>query len=287
MDVRIATGHVPLFWAKSYEQKYTLWDFAYDPLYLEFAKMMKAWGDAKYWREDCLNYKGDTRQELWAGQTGADQHHSNTYRGLRFQMDEKQPGSELQMFAFSDTRNNLVGEPITHGSTGIGAHSRNPERAVMIYEILRQDEKVYHLLNYGREGVQYVIKNGVRVRPEGWDEARDQFYSNYWGGRVDKFELRTDTEWLPIWDIWKQYDRIKNPFPYGRFVFDKTPIESELAALSEVTNQLGPAISFGKAGDPVKAVDELRAKLKLAGYDKAKAEIQRQLTAYQRMVEGK
>lgn len=291
VDVRIPTGAIPLFWARSYAEKYTLWDFVYDPLYLEFAKLMKQWGDAKYWREDALNFKGDTRAELQAGQSGSDQHHSNTLRYLRVQMDQKQPGSELQMFAWAETRNNLVGEPITHGATSIGAQSKNPERAVMIYEILRQDEQVYRLLNFGREGVQYNIKdaNGVKmlVRPAGYDDARDGFYSDYWGGRVDKFELRTDTEWLPIWEKWKEYDKIVKPFPYGRFVFDKTPIEAELAAVSEVTNQLGPAISYGKAGDPVKAVEELRAKLKVAGYDKLKAEVQRQLTAYQKMVEGK
>jgi putative aldouronate transport system substrate-binding protein len=287
VDIRIATGAVPLFWAKSYTEKYTVWDFAFDQSYLDFAKMMKAWGDAGYWRDDALNFKGDTRAELRAGQSGSDQHHSNTYRYLRIQMDKDQPGSDLQMFAWADTRSNLVGEPITHGATSIGAHSKNPERAVMIYELLRQNEQIYRLLNFGREGVQYNIKDGKLVRPAGYDDARDGFYSDYWGGRVDKFELRTDTEWLPIWDVWKGYDKIKKPFPYGRFVFDKTPIENELAAVTEVCNQLGPAISYGKAGDPVKAVDDLRAKLKLAGYDKLRAEIQRQLTAFQKTVEGK
>lgn len=46
----------------------------------------------------------------------------------------------------------------------------------MAYDLIRNNEQVYHLLNYGIEGVQYVIKDGKRARPEGYDDVRDNFY---------------------------------------------------------------------------------------------------------------
>lgn len=283
----VPTGFLKVFWGKSYNEKYTAWSPIFDQTYVDYAKMMKEWGDKGYWREDVLNYKGDTRAELKAGKSGADQHHTQTYRGLRYDMDKAQPGSELQMFAFADTRNNLISMPVTHGGTSIGAHSQNPERALMAYELIRQDQEVYRLFNWGMEGVQYVIKDGKLTSPDGYDDKRDGFYTDFWGGRMDKFELPSTTEYPGIYDIFKKYDSIKKPYPYGRFVFNKQPIEAELAAISDVTNQLGAAIAYGKAGDPVKAVDTLRSKLKAAGYDKVLAEVQKQLDAYKAVVEGK
>lgn len=87
--------------------------------------------------------------------------------------------------------------------------------------------------------------------------------------------------------IYDEYDKIKKPYPYGRFVFDKTNVESELSACADVLNKFLPAISFGKAGDPEKAVTAFRAELKKAGIDKIQTEAQKQLDAYKKVVEGK
>ena len=139
----------------------------------------------------------------------------------------------------------------------------------MVYELIRQDPEVYRLMNYGLEGVQYVIKDGKRFRPDGYDVQRDDFYSDFWGGRIDKNEIPDGNDWSGKGALYASYDKIKKPFPYGRFVFDKAPVTNELTAVTQVVGQMGPAILYGKAGDPVKAVDDFRAKLKTAGFDKA------------------
>jgi putative aldouronate transport system substrate-binding protein len=286
IELPISTGYAGVFYGKSYDERYTVDSPIFNDDFIKFATMMKEWADKGYWREDVLNYKGDTRAALQAGQTGADAHHTQTFKGLRVQMDKKQPGSELQMFAYSDTRGNLISMPITHGGTSVGAHSKNPERALMAYELIRQNEEVYRLINYGMEGVQYEIKDGKRTLPAGYDEARDKFYTDFWGGRVDRFEIPSDQDWDGIGEIYAKYDKIKKPFPYGKFVFDKTSVDAEMTAISQVVGEKMPAILFGKAGDPAQAVNDLREKLKAAGYDKVKDEIQRQLDEYKKLMEG-
>ncbi|GIQ65376.1 hypothetical protein PACILC2_39440 [Paenibacillus cisolokensis] len=157
----------------------------------------------------------------------------------------------------------------------------------MAYDLIRNDEEIYHLINYGIEGVQYEVKDGKRVQPEGYDETRDSFYSNFWGGRVDKFEIPSINTWDQIEEtLYAEYDKIKKPYPYGQFVFDKTPVEAELTAITQVTGEMGPAITYGKAGDPAKAVEEFRNKLKTAGYEKVLAELQRQLDEFKALMEG-
>jgi len=286
LGLPISTGYLPVFFTKSFDERYTVVSPVFDDTFVDFAKTMKEWGDKGFWREDVLNNKNDNRASLKAGLSGLDQHHTQTFSGLRVEMDQQQPGSELQMFPFSRTRQNLLELSITHGGTSVGAHSKNPERALMAYELIRNDEEIYRLLNYGIEGVQYEIKDGKRVRPEGYDEARDGFSSNFWGGRVDKFEIPSVTTWDLIEEtLYAEYDQYKKPYPYGQFVFDKSPVEAEITAISQVTGEMGAAISYGKAGDPVQAVEEFRQKLKTAGYDKVLAELQRQLDEYKAFME--
>ncbi len=282
LELPISTGWLAVFAGKSSDDPYTVVSPIFDgDTLLNFATKMKEWADKGFWREDVLNFKGDTRTELKGGLTGLDQHHTQTFGSLRVEMDREQPGSELQMFPYARTRSNLVELSITHGGTSLGAHSKHPERALMAYDLIRNDEEIYQLLNFGIEGVQYVIKDGKRVQPDGYEPKRDDFYSDFWGGRVDKFEIPSATVWdqLPT-TLYAEYDKIKKVYPYGQFVFDKTPIDPELTAISQVAGELGPALSFGKAGDPAKAVEAFRSKLKAAGYDKVKAELQKQLDAF-------
>ncbi|WP_336775558.1 DUF3502 domain-containing protein [Paenibacillus sp. MMO-58] len=288
LELPISTGYLPVFTTKSYDEKYTVNSPVFEDTMVKYATMMKEWADKGFWREDVLNNKNDTRASLRAGLTGMDQHHTQTFGGLRVQMDKDQPGSDLQMFPFArQGGNNLLELSITHGGTSVGAHSKNPERALMAYDLIRNDEQIYHLLNYGIEGVQYEVKDGKRQQPAGYDETKDGFYSDFWGGRVDKFEIPSVTTWDKLEETYyAEYDKIKKPYPYGQFVFDKTPVEAELTAITQVTGEMGPAIAYGKAGDPVKAVEQFRSKLKTAGYDKVLAELQKQMDAFKAKMES-
>lgn len=278
ISLPIATGVVPVYWGKSLEDDpYTVVSPIFEDIMVENAKRMKEWHDKGFWRTDVLNYKGDTRNLFLAGKTGLDQHHTQTFSTLRTQMDNKQPGSEIDMFAFATQSKTLPSTSITHGALSVGAHSKHPERALMVYDLIRNDEEIYRLFNYGIEGVQYEIKDDKLVRPDGYDETNDSFTTNFWGGRVDKFEIVNEEVWDGIDEVYAAYDKIKTPYPYGGFVFDSSPVEAELAAISQVTAQLIPAIAFGKVADPEKAVEELRMRLEQAGYEKVLNEIQKQL----------
>ena len=116
--------------------------------------------------------------------------------------------------------------------------------------------------------------------------AENAFGTNYWGGRVDKFELPTRTEWPGIYDYWKVLDTKVVPDPYSQFVFDKAPVDAELSAMTAVITEVRPAIATGKAGDPVAAIESYRSRLKAAGYDAYFAEVQKQLDEYKIYKEG-
>lgn len=250
---------------------------------LEFAKEMKEWGDAGYWREDVLNNTADTWVQFKASLTGVRQHHTQTYVSAYKELEREVPGADLQFFPWGEESKNLTKMSITHGATAIATNCRNPERTLMVYDLIRNDEKMYKLFNWGIEGVQYVVNDkGQRDLPEGFVTDQHGFSSNFWGGRMDKFELSLpSTTWIDNYEeIYADFETYAKPYRYGRFVFDKSPVESELAALSDVVNRYLPAISVGKAGNPETVVGEFRAELEMAGYQKVLDEVQNQLTTF-------
>ena len=252
-----------------------------DTIY-DAAELMKKWNDAGFWREDVLNYDGDCREAMYAGTSGADEHHSQTYyTKIRPSMDRKQPGSDAKMYWWG-TENNNVSKPLkTHGAAAISANSQHPERALMVYDLLRNDETCYRLINYGIEGVDYTItSDGKLDHPEGWDKSKDSLDSNYWCGRNDDLELQ-DVQW---WDGTKGMIDMYNTFaydnPYTGLVVDKNSVEAEMSAMASVLSEYIPQLAYGKYPDPKKAVDEMREKLKEAGYDKVKESIQQNMDTY-------
>lgn len=258
-----------------------------DAIY-EAAELFKKWNDAGYWREDVLNYEGDSREELYAGTTAADQHHSMTfYSQVRPQMDQKQPGSETKMFPFSMPSKNLCLPLITHQALSISANSQHPERALMVYDLLRNDEQCYRLFNYGIEGEDYLVtEDGKLDRPEGWDKSVDALDSNFWMGRNDDLELPEKGWWEGTQGMIEEYDSYAFDYPYASLVVEKTEIEVQMASMANVLAEYIPQLAYGKYSDPKAAVDEMREKLVAAGYEDVKANLQAQLDAYKTQVES-
>lgn len=279
----VPVGLSSLFYGASKDDIYTLsCPYVEGDTLKDFAKMMKQWADSGYWREDVLNYSGETRDLFYAGQSGADQHHSQTfYSAVKPSMDEKQPGSDAKMFPFCEPSKNLVKLVITHGALAVGANSKHPERALMVYDLLRNDEEIYRLYNYGIEGTDYIITDDGKLgRPDGWDSTKDSMDSNFWCGRNDKLELNDSKWWDGKDDMIANYNSFAIDYPYGKFIPDTSNIEMQITAMSEICANYIPLIAFGKVDDAEATVDDFRNQLKAAGYQDVFDELQNQLNEF-------
>lgn len=278
----IPIGLSTLFYGTSKDDAYTVTSpYMVGTTFEEFALMMKEWADAGYWREDVLNYDGDTRELLKAGASGAEQHHTQTFvTDDRPNMDIKLPGSEAQFYSFSEPSKNLVKTSITHGALAVGANSKHAQRALMVYDLLRNDEECYRYINYGIEGSDYIINDaGELDRPDGWDQSIDALESNFWCGRNDDLELVNARYYKGAADMYSNYNTYAIDYPYGKFVFDTTNVSTQIAAMADVCASYIPRIAFGKVDDPKAMVAEFREKLKAAGYEEVLNEVQTQLNA--------
>lgn len=286
MNIGIEGLPVSLFYGESKDDPYTLSRYYLEGDELvEYAKEMKKWGDAGYWREDVLNYNGDTAAEFHDGTTGAQQHHTQTWTGERVNKVLKTnfPDADVGFFWFGEETQNLVSLNITHGAMAIASQSKNPERALMAYDLIRNDPEFYRLFNYGMEGEggQYIINaDGYRERPASYtNDDQDNVSFNFWWGRNDDLEIRSAlTDWVAYDELLKEYE-CAITYPYGQVIFNRDPISAELDNLSNVYNTYMPQIAFGKCDDPEAYVAEFRQALIAAGYEACLAEVQAQMDA--------
>lgn len=261
----------------------------YSPFYegkelVEYAKLMKKWNDMGVWPKNIMIERGgnrDNRDEFCAGLTGMEQHHSQTwYTTVYKQLQKNVPGADCGFFWFGEESQNLVYQTITHGAMAVSAASKHPERALMVYDLLRNDEECYNLINYGIEGVQYTRNS------DGYRESVPNskgITTNYWWGRNDALEIRdTQTAWAKFDEMCAEYNKCKIDYPFGNIVWDLTPVSTEIGNVVNVYGDYMANICYGQTENPEQYVAEFRSKLKEAGIEKVIAEIQSQLDAFNR-----
>lgn len=265
------------FWSTTASDPYTITSAYMDKdVMYEVADLMKEWNDMGVWREDVLNFDGDSREELYAGTSAADQHHAQTYcTTVKPNMDVKQPGSDAKFYYWGEENNNYHRDLKTHGAAAISANSKHPERALMVYDLLRNDEECYRLINYGIEGTDYVIDDdGKLSHPDGYDSSTDALGANFWCGRNDDLELKDSTAWDGTWDLYNELDENAYDYPFEALAFDVDSISATQANIGAVLSEYIPQLAFGKFDDTHAAVDEMIDKINAAGYEDAKASLQ-------------
>ena len=248
---------------------------------IEYAKLMREWNEAGFWVSDVLNQNRlvDNRTDFTKGLSAVEQHHSQTwYSNVYTKLKNNVPGADSGFFWFGEESHNIVYQTITHGAMAISAASNHPERALMVYDLLRNDKECYELINYGIEGKQY------RVNASGYRENIPGSYgidTNYWWGRNDNLEVRdTSTDWKVFDDLCAEYNKYKIDYPFSQIVWDISKVSTELDAVANVYGQYMGNICYGQKEDPVAYVQEYRQALKDAGIEKLIAEFQRQLDSF-------
>ena len=250
---------------------------------VEYAKLMKKWNKIGVWPENLTTTPHATnREEFKVGKVAVDEHHTQTwYTEVRPALQKNVPGADCEFFWFGEEAGNITAMTITHGAMAVSAASPNPERALMVYDLLRNDPECYRLLNYGIEGVQYVLTgDGYRDTPPSYDSATQKITTNYWWGRNDNLEVRDKSG---AWDKFEEknaiYNKVKIDYPYPKIVWDISNISQELAELNNVWGTYMGNICYGKADDPEAYVKEFRQACKRAGIEKVITELQRQVDA--------
>ncbi|MEZ3463987.1 MAG: ABC transporter substrate-binding protein [Lachnospiraceae bacterium] len=262
-------------------------------LLVEFVRLMKEWDEIGVWPTDVLNNTSmteDMNADMYRiGQVAAVQKHTEMWTGLVSALPQntiyqENPDADTGFFYFGEEQGNVVELSITHGAMAVSAGSENPGRALMVYDLLRNDPECHMLFCQGVEGVSYeVTEDGLMTKPEGFnaDTQNINGITNFWWGRNDDILLRNaQNNWEKIDALYAEYDKVKIPYPYGQFIVNTDEIQSYIQNITEIHTNYMKQICYGKySGTAEEIVAEYQNALKAAGIDTVTEELQRQMDA--------
>lgn len=169
-------------------------------------------------------------------------------------------------------------------ATAISKTSRNPERAMMLLNLIWKDAYVSNTLAYGLKDKHYTVVSG-----EGTDQPSVVANS----GAEQTYAVFHN--WIgPLWDQWDSNWNTREELAEMQannetsqassilgFLFNPTDeIRSELAQVGAIVAEANPVLNTGSMPDFDKYMNELDGKLANAGIDKIVAEVQKQLEAW-------
>jgi putative aldouronate transport system substrate-binding protein len=169
----------------------------------------------------------------------------------------------------------------------VAASSKNPERALMLLELINTDSYVATTLRFGVEGIDWNMSEVPGVLDftgtKNSDPANRGHY--YWyGAQFGSFIHSAVPAGYPanFTELILEANASAITDTNMGFVFDPTPVQNEIAACDSVIGEYEMNLKFGFIPeDEVDAnIDEFLAKLEASGASKIVAEAQAQLDAW-------
>lgn len=162
--------------------------------------------------------------------------------------------------------------------TAVSSTSKNPERAIMVLELLNTDKEFYNLLTWGIEGVDYkkTGDNRIEVLPDAKYSTNTGWM---FGNQFNSFVTGTQPD-----NVWEQTQKLNDSAAISKiygFNFNPAPVKTEIANCSAIINEYKANFNTGMYGENTESkYKEFLTKLKAAGSDKIIAEKQKQIDAF-------
>ncbi len=167
----------------------------------------------------------------------------------------------------------------------IPATSENPERTLMFLNMVETDQKLYDLVQYGIEGVTYVLNGEEAAYPEGMNGASSNYMG--WGGQWALWKpqfMRPTADYSDgFWEREAEYaaSSDKNVVsPLEGFSFDATNVQTEVAQRNQIYSDTLKLLDVGLAGDSDTAIAKCKADSEAAGLDTILEEYQKQIDEF-------
>jgi len=247
----------------------------------EFAVKMREWSDAGYWSKDILSGAQDDKENFNNDLNAAFISHQPDWTGNKGTLDKKLPGVDTEFFCFPEVNGKIIRKMGSENATVISTNSKNPERTLMVIELLMTNEECYKLFQYGITGRQYEFSDGLAVRPDSYDDTVDGGGFAAWAFRTDALNIPYETEDTRRYILNDEWKAVAIDNPYVGFTFDNKNISAELSAVANVDSQLGIQLLLGMTTqDPRDAVALYRSQLEAAGIDKIVEEVKTQYAEF-------
>lgn len=240
---------------------------------IDYLTMTKRWCDKGFWSKSALSDTDSTKCQN--GLAAMAVHNVDTYQSRAIDKPEWE-------WKFTNLVKDVSNLPFTQDACVIPSTSKNPERALALWDLLTTDEEAYRAFAYGIEGKSYEIIDG-QVKSINTD---DYAGTGMWAVRTTEFNLPSYgapediTTMKADWDKYIEGVGNKQSQYLSGWVPDTTAIETEYAACTAAINQYWWPLECGSVEDLQAGLDEYTEKMKAAGSEKVIAELQKQLDEF-------
>lgn len=246
------------------------------PEFKELVYYYKDLAENNAWSKSALNSKLDHQQEFKAGKAASITHNLGTLGALMTDMREKNSPYELALADINPDKKKSVAVSTQNG-VAIHSTSKQPERALMMIDLLQNDKELHDLMMNGITAVHY--------NPVGEDKFTNaEKNANYTGFSNWGFNspLNRDNASFPdeanaLTDKW---EKEVYHYPLETFVFDNSKVKTEVANVGNVMLQYGIPLEYGTVKDVDAGLAKLQQQVKSAGIDTIIAEVQRQIDEF-------
>lgn len=158
----------------------------------------------------------------------------------------------------------------------ISTASKNPDRAMMLLNLLNTDSKLMTMLNYGIEGVHYDSNSDGTIT---FTEKRSDYQP--WTNGVGNVTILppTDAQGADFWDGFKSYYGTAKEIPILGYAYDSSETETQMGAVANVVDEYMLSLCTGTV-DPEEKLPEFLKKLEDNGVDAILEDANNQLDTF-------
>lgn len=261
-------GKVP-----SIDDFFVYWDSEY---FRDFAKRMKYLREKGVWSQDALTNTVSDDDAFANGQGACIAWNGTVYQYGR--LAEENLGVTVGYYDITPDSIVMV-ENYNNNMFAIAAASKNPERAAMVLDLLKNDTRLYRLFVGGIEGKHYINIDD-KYYQKGPDA--DKFPWDSFGWAIRRDDLKQDPSDIDPREIALNEtfeDRMTVP-PTNGFTFDEEPVKNEMAAINSVIDEYLGMLELGMVDDVDATIDEMMSRIEASGLDIVWEEFKKQYNTW-------
>lgn len=254
------------------------------PEYKEFMYMMKDWADRGFWPRSCLSSLEWGVFSVLSGKAAASFNGQfNNYNWMVPENEKANPGWKLDYVTYGTMveKTGMTAPSATSGMLAITRNAENIERALMLIDLIHQDQELYDLANYGIEGKNYTLREDGAVDTSSIDLSIDGY--NYFPGGLfadSKLRRAATSEWEETEARMEVIRAAAAENILDGFVLDMSNVQAEYTALNQVRIQYAFPLQAGQVEDVDAAYAELLEQANAAGMEACRAELERMLNEF-------
>lgn len=240
--------------------------------YADNVELMHKWFKAGYINKDAATTQSTVQEMVRADKAFS---YFMAYKPDIPASESLTTGKELMVVPLGDAYTTT--DDLMIGLWGIAQQSEDPERAMMMLNLIYTDSVVTNLLRWGIEGKHYVKVSDTQIDyPEGVDGNNVGYKLTGFlsGNQLNTYVFKTDDP--DLWEQTKAFNESAIKSKAFGFVFNPAPVQNELTALNNVIERYRKVLETGTVG-PSGKLEEFNKQLKAAGLDKVIGEKQKQL----------